>query len=52
MELNLIRDLGKTMKYDSKEPDRIDMNARSLAVDLRKRDYFIVKHEIQGVLLI
>ena len=53
MELNVIRDLGKTIKDDPKELDGIDTYVRSLAADLRKlseRDYFMVKHEIQGVL--
>ena len=53
MELNLIRDLGKTIKDDPQELDGIDMYARPLAADLRKlseRDYFMVKHEIQGIL--
>ena len=53
MELNVIRDLGKTIKDDPKVLDGIDMYVRSLAADLRKlseRDYFMVKHEIQGVL--
>ena len=53
MELNVLRDLGKTIKDDPKELDGIDMYVRSLAADLRKlseRDYFMVKHEIQGVL--
>ena len=43
MELNIIRDLGKSIKNDS----------RSLAADLRKLselEYLIVKHEIRGVL--
>jgi len=55
MEMNLIRDLGKSVKNDTKEkePDEIDVYVKSLAVDLRKlseRDYFIVKHEFQGIL--
>ena len=53
MELNVIRDLGKTIKDDPKELDGIDMYVRSLAADLSKlseRDYFMVKHKIQGVL--
>ena len=47
MELNVIRDLGKTIKDDLKERDGIDMYVRSLTADLRKlseRDYFMVKH--------
>lgn len=56
MELNLIRDLGKSIKNDSNEPtklDDIDLYTRSLAADLRKlseRDYLMVKNEFQGVL--
>ena len=52
MKLNVIRDLGKTIKDDPKELDGIDIYVRSLTADLRKlseRDYFMVKHEIQGV---
>ena len=47
MELDVIRDLGKTIKDDPKELDGIDMYVRSLAADLRKlseRDYFMAKH--------
>ena len=54
MELNLIRDLGKSMKNDEpKVVDEIDLYTRSLAADLRKlteRQYFMAKHEIQGVI--
>ena len=53
MELNVIRDIAKTIKDDPKELDGIDIYVRSLAADLPKlleRDYFMVKHEIQGVL--
>ena len=40
MELNVIHDLGKTIKDDPKELDGIDMYVRSLAADLRK-EYFL-----------
>ena len=51
MELNIIRDLGKSIKNDSSEPklDDIDLYSRSRAADLRKlseQEYLIVKHEI------
>ena len=56
MELNLIRDLGKSIKNDSNQlnkPDDIDLYTKSLAADLRKlseREYAMVKNEFQGIL--
>ena len=55
MEMNLIRDLGKSIKNGSNEKplDGIDLYVRSLAEDLRKlpeRDYLMVKNEIQGIM--
>ena len=57
MEMNVIRDLGKSLASENKVkniiPDSIDTYVQSLASDLRRfseREYVMIKHEFQGIL--